>query len=78
MCDLFLFVSDNGIANYADDNTPHATNKYLETILKDLQQGSDTLLKWFTDNVLNTNPEQYYLLVSINKKRHLNVGGGNK
>ena len=41
-CDLFLFVSDIGIANYADNNTPHATNKYLKTVLKDLDQGSDT------------------------------------
>ena len=36
LCDLFLFVLDIGIANYADDNTPHATNKHLETLLKDL------------------------------------------
>ena len=33
LCDLFLFVPDIGIANYADDNTPHATNNHLETIL---------------------------------------------
>ena len=45
LCDLFLFVLDIGIANYADNNTSHATNKHLETVLKDLEQGSDTLLK---------------------------------
>ena len=74
LCDLFLFVSDIGIANYADDNTPHATDKHLETVLKDLEQVSDTLLKWFTDNLLKANPEKYHLLVSTNEKRHLNVG----
>ena len=74
LCDLFLFVSDIGIANYADDNTPHSTDKHLETVLKDLEQGSDTLLKWFTDNLLKANPEEYHLLVSTNEKRHLNVG----
>ena len=62
LCDLFLFVPDIGLANYADDNTPHATDKYLETVLKDLEQGSDTLLKWFTDNLLT----DYHLLVSTN------------
>ena len=66
LCDLFLFVSDIGIANYNDDNTPHATDKHLETVLKDLEQGSDNLLK--------ANPEKYHLLVSTNEKRHLNVG----
>ena len=45
LCDLFLFVLDIGIANYADNNTLPATNKHLETVLKDLEQRSDTLLK---------------------------------
>ena len=71
---MFLFVPDIGIANYADDNTPHDTYKYLETVLKDLKQGSDTLFKWFTDNLLKANPEKYHLLVNTNEKRHLNVG----
>ena len=29
LCDMFLFVPDIGLANFADDNTPHATNKHL-------------------------------------------------
>ena len=74
MCDLFLFVNDIGIANYADDNIPHATNKHLETVLEDLEQGSDTLLKWFKDNLLKAYPEKYHLHVSTNEKRHLKVG----
>ena len=59
--------------NYADDNTHQATNK-LETVLKYLEQRSDTLLKWFADNLLKANPEKYHLLVGTNEKRHLNVG----
>ena len=74
LCDLFLFVPDTGIANYADDNTPHTTNKHLETVLKDTEQESDSFLKWFTDNLLKENPEKYHLVVSTNEKRHLNVG----
>ena len=72
---MFLFAPDIGIvANYADDNTPHATNKHLETELKDLEQGSDVLLKWVTDNLLKANPEKDHLFVSTNEKRDLNVG----
>ena len=73
-CDFFLFVPEIGIANYVDDNTPHSTNKHLETVLKDLEQGSDTLLKCFTDNLLKANREKYHLLISKNEKRHLNEG----
>ena len=54
--------------NYADNNTLHATNKHIETELKDREQGSHTLLKWFTDNLLKANPEKYHHLVSTNKK----------
>ena len=76
LCDLFLFLLDIGIANYADDNTPHATNKHLETVLTtDLEQRPDILLKWFTKNLLKANPEKYHLLVYINEKRPLNAGG---
>ena len=56
VCDLFLFVPDIGIANYVVGNTTHPTNKHLEIILKDLEQGSDTLLKWFANNLLKANP----------------------
>ena len=70
----FFFVPDIGIANYADDNTLHATSKHLETVLKDLEQISDTLLKLFTDTFLKANPERYHLLVWTNEKRHFNVG----
>ena len=31
-------------------------------------------MKWFTDNLLESSPEKYHLLVSTNEKRHLNVG----
>ena len=75
MCDLFLFVPDIGIANYADGNTPHATNKHLGIVLMYLEQGSDILFKWFIDNLLKANPEKYHLLVSTNEKRNLNAGG---
>ena len=72
LCGLFIFLPDISIVNYAD-NTLHPTNKHLETVLKDREQGPDTLLKWFTDYLLRANPEKYHL-VSTNEKRHLNVG----
>ena len=59
---FFLYTT-----NYADDTTPHATDNYIEIVLKDLEQGSDTLLKWFTNNLLKANPEKYYLLVTTKK-----------
>ena len=72
---MFLFVPDIGTAIDTDDNTPQATSKHLETVLTDLEQGFDILLKKFTDNLPKSNPEKHHLLVSTNEKRHLNAGG---
>ena len=68
MYDLFLFVPNTGIVNFADDNTPHAINKHFETILKDLEQGSDILLKWFRDNRLKATQKDITSFLTQMKK----------
>ena len=61
LCDLFQFFPDLNITNYADDNTPHSTNINLNKVLHDLEKMSDTLFKWFTDNLLKANLEKSHL-----------------
>ena len=39
--------------------------KHLKTVLKDLEQ--ESLLKWFTDDLLKGNPEKDRLFVSTNE-----------
>ena len=41
--------SDLDISSYADDNTPHSTNKNVIKVLHDPEKMSHTLFKWFTD-----------------------------
>ena len=74
MCDLFVYVPETDFADYIDDNTPHATNKHLETVLKDLEQDSDDFFKSFKNNLLKANPEKLHILVSTNGKIPWNVG----
>ena len=47
-----------------DDNTPHSSNINLNKLLHDLEKISNTLIKWFTDNLLKANPEKEHLLTS--------------
>ena len=49
---FFMFLPKNGIANYADDNTPYSTGTGIHNIISDLEQASDILSKWFQDNYL--------------------------
>ena len=56
LCDLFQFFSDLDVTIYTDDNTPHSTKINLNKALQDLGKMSNTLFKWFTDNLLKANP----------------------
>ena len=60
ICDLFMFLPKNGIANYADDNTRYSTGTGIHNILSDLEQASGILSKWFMDNYLKANTGKYH------------------
>ena len=64
ICELFMFLPKNGIANYVDYNTPYSTGANIHNIIPNLEQASDILPKWFQDNYLKTNPDKYHVLLS--------------
>ena len=74
LCDLFQVFPDVDIANYADDNSPHSSNINLNKVLHDLEKISDTLFKWFTDNLLKANPEKSHLLANSAQEIQINIG----
>ena len=69
LCDLFQFFPDVDIANYADGNTPHSSNINLNKVLHNLENISNTLFKWFTDNLLKANTEKSHLLLRTEHKK---------
>ena len=58
-----MFLPKDGIANYADDNTPYSTSNGIHNI-SNLEQTSDILSKWFIDNYLKANLDRYHVLLS--------------
>ena len=48
--DIFYFIENSKIANYADDNTAYTTNETLDGLLQTLEGETSILLKWFQDN----------------------------
>ena len=68
-----MFLPKDGIANYADDNTPYSTGNRIHNIISDLEQASDILSKWFIDNYLKANPDKYHLLLSETSETQLIV-----
>ena len=62
--DIFYFVVEENITNYADDTTPYSIENNVEILLSGLQDESLTLLKWFDSNYLKLNPDKCKLLVT--------------
>ena len=46
----------------------------MNKLLHDLENISDTLFKWFTDNLLKANPEKSHLLTNSAQEIQINIG----
>ena len=68
--DLFFFLNNSTVINYADDNTPFATAHDNESVIKIIEHDSAVLLQWLENNVVKANPGKSHLLLS-SKKTHL-------
>ena len=66
--DIFWFIPDSDMANFADDNTPYAIEKTIDPLLQNLVRDTSTLAKWFGDNYFKTNPDKCHLLVCKHTK----------
>ena len=73
--DLFMFVKDAQICNYADDTTIYACDTNDESVIKTLE--SDALIaEWFPNNFMKLNGDKCHLMVFGDKSDDvtLNIG----
>ena len=70
--DIFFFIKEISIANYADDNTTYANEKNVTNLLKVLENETSILLEWFKVNEMKPNEDKCHLLV-INKQDEVSV-----
>ena len=75
MCDLFLIVNDIDFANYADDNTPFIFGNNPIEVLKCLEDASDKLFEWFSNNQMKANPDKCHVLTSSMTPTSINIKG---
>ena len=75
--DIFLFVDENCLANYADDNTPYAMDKDINTVLNTILNDTNTLDSWFMNNYLLLNNDKCNLLVT-NHDEDVSITLGNE
>ena len=63
ICDIFYFLEDFDIANYADNSTPYCTAKSAEFVVNHLEQSSTILFEWLSNNYMKVNTGKSHLLL---------------
>ena len=77
ICDLFYFLENMNIASYADDNTPYSANETPDMVIKDLENSSSILFKWFDINCMKANSGRSRLLSSHRHELNLKLSTTN-
>ena len=61
--DIFLFLKNANLGNYADDSTLYACNKNLETVIYNLRREFSILSSWFYNNYIVLNPGKCHFML---------------
>ena len=74
--ELFFFLKDVGICNFADDATTYIYDESLENTLKLLEKNVITAIRWFENNYMKLNTGKCRLTVSGYKHEQVwaNIG----
>ena len=63
MDDLFLFIQNCKLYNYADDNSTKYSSPNINAILTNLEHDCKNAIKWFGDNSMKANPDKFQFMV---------------
>ena len=66
--DLFMFIENCEICNFAEDNTLYKSGIELSSILENLKHDTKTILKWFRINSLKANPGKFQFMILSEKQ----------
>ena len=62
--DIFYFVTDSNLTNYADDNTQYSINSDVNIVIGNLEYDTSILIVWFDDNYCKMNTDKCHLLIT--------------
>ena len=57
--DIFYFIQDSTLYNYADDNTLSYTYSDCTVLKSVLERDSENLIEWFSFNNMKANPDKF-------------------
>ena len=69
MNDIFYFMKESNLANYADDTSTYVCKDGIFPFLHALKSETTTVLNWFKINEMKSNSDKCHLIVSENRNR---------
>ena len=60
--DLFMFLNETEICNFADDNTIYACDKDVEIVISRLKNDIKNVIDWYNANSMVANPDKFQLM----------------
>ena len=63
MCEMFYFLEEFDITNFAEDSTPHNADENIEFVFNNLENSRSILFKWLNKNYMKVNTGKSNLLV---------------
>ena len=67
-------LKDTAYASYPDDNTIYDIRDSINDVITSLQDSSEKLFQWFSDNQLKENTDKCHLIVSSDDCTEIQVG----
>ena len=61
--DIFLYIGNLDLCNYADDSTLFVTGESLSIIIENLKSNLLRISKWFHENFMVLNPDKCHVMV---------------
>jgi hypothetical protein len=79
--DIFNFVEESILYNYADDNTLSYSDTELNKVVDVLKKDSLNLIRWFSHNQMKANPDKFHAIAIGSKTSNESISfnlDGNK
>ena len=74
---MLLSIPDTDICNYADDTTIYACDNNIDNVSARLENDSNIIIQWFTDNFMKLNTDKCYsLILGRNSNQQITVTVG--
>ena len=69
LTDIYYFIEEGKLFNYADDNTLSFSHPVFVTLVRILERKSGNLIEWFTRNQMKATPDKFQV-VAVGERTH--------